>query len=105
MLFPTVGWPMTSALAANFAYLYTLPLCTFFSSLYHNVVIQSTLLQHCDILQLLIPLLVIVLTLNLLNSNRLLSDSKCIIKGNLLAVSFVEAICAISFPNGLNEAF
>ena len=39
---------MTSALAANLAYLYTLPLCTFFSSLYHNVVIQSTLLQHCD---------------------------------------------------------
>ena len=48
MLFPTVGWPTTSALAANFAYLYTLPLCTFFSSLYHNVVIQSTLLQHCN---------------------------------------------------------
>ena len=40
---------MTSALAANLAYLYMLPLCTFFSSLYHNVVIQSTLLQHCDI--------------------------------------------------------
>jgi hypothetical protein len=48
MLFPTVGWPMTSALAANFAYLYMLPLCTFFSSSYHNVVIQSTLLQYCD---------------------------------------------------------
>ena len=48
MLFPTVGWPMTSALAANLAYLYMLPLCTFFSSLYHKVVIQSTLLQHCD---------------------------------------------------------
>ena len=48
MLFPTVGWPMTSALAANFAYLYMLPLCTFFSSLYYNVVIQSTSLQHCD---------------------------------------------------------
>ena len=48
MLFPTVGWPMTSALAANFAYLYTLPLYTFFSSLYHNVVIQSTLLQYCN---------------------------------------------------------
>ena len=39
---------MTSALAANLAYLYMLPLCTFFSSLYHNVVIQSTSLQHCD---------------------------------------------------------
>ena len=39
MLFPTVGWPITSALAANLAYLYMLPLCTFFSSLYHNVVI------------------------------------------------------------------
>ena len=51
MLFPTVGWPTTSALAANFAYLYTLPLCTFFSSLYYNVVIQSTSLQHCDIEQ------------------------------------------------------
>jgi hypothetical protein len=48
MLFPTVGWPTTSALAANLAYLYTLPLCTFFSSSYHNVVIQSTSLQHCD---------------------------------------------------------
>ena len=48
MLFPTVGWPTTSALAANFAYLYTLPFYTFFSSLYHNVVIQSTLLQHYD---------------------------------------------------------
>ena len=48
MLFPTVGWPTTSALAANLAYLYTLLLCTFFSSLYHNVVIQSTLLQYCD---------------------------------------------------------
>ena len=49
MLFPTVGWPMTSALAANFAYLYTLPLYIFFFSLYYNVVIQSTLLQHYDI--------------------------------------------------------
>ena len=48
MLFPTVGWPTTSTLAVNLAYLYTLPLYTFFSSLYHNVVIQSTLLQHCD---------------------------------------------------------
>ena len=48
MLFPTVGWPITSALAVNFTYLYTLPLCTFFSSLYHNVVIQSTSLQHYD---------------------------------------------------------
>ena len=46
MLFPTVGWPMTSALAANLAYLYMLFLCTFFSSLYYNVVIQSTLLQY-----------------------------------------------------------
>ena len=49
MLFPTVGWPTISALAVNFAYLYMLPLCTFFSSLYYNVVIQSTLLQYCDI--------------------------------------------------------
>ena len=48
ILFPTVGWPTTSALAANLAYLYMLPLCTFFSSLYHNVVIQSTSLQHCN---------------------------------------------------------
>ena len=48
MLFPTVGWPMTSALAANLAYLYILPLYTFFSSLYYNVVIQSTLLQYYD---------------------------------------------------------
>ena len=48
MLFPTVGWPTTSALAANLAYLYTLPLYTFFSSLYYNVVIQSTSLQYCD---------------------------------------------------------
>jgi hypothetical protein len=48
MSFPTIGWPMISALAANLTYLYTLPLYTFFSSLYHNVVIQSTLLQHCD---------------------------------------------------------
>ena len=48
MLFPTIGWPMINALAVNLAYLYTLPLCTFFSSLYHNVVIQSTSLQHCD---------------------------------------------------------
>ena len=48
MLFPTVGWPTTSALAANLAYLYMLPLYTFFSSLYYNIVIQSTLLQYCD---------------------------------------------------------
>ena len=48
MLFPTVGWPITSALVANLAYLYILPLCTFFSSLYYNVVIQSTLLQYCN---------------------------------------------------------
>ena len=48
ILFPTVSQPITSALAANFAYLYTLPLCIFFSSLYHNVVIQSTSLQYCD---------------------------------------------------------
>ena len=48
MLFPTISWPITSALAANLAYLYILPLYTFFSSLYYNVVIQSTLLQHCD---------------------------------------------------------
>ena len=48
ILFPTVGWPTTSALAANLTYLYTLPLYTFFSSLYYNVVIQSTLLQYCD---------------------------------------------------------
>ena len=48
MLFTTVNWPTISALAANLAYLYTLPLCIFFSSLYHNIVIQSTSLQHCD---------------------------------------------------------
>ena len=30
---------MISALAANFVYLYTLPLYTFFSSLYYNIVI------------------------------------------------------------------
>src|SRR6266702_506469 len=42
ILFPTVGWPTTSALAANLTYLYTLPLCTFFSSPYHNIVIWST---------------------------------------------------------------
>ena len=48
MLFPTVGWPMISAWAANLAYLYMLPLCTFFPFLYHNVVIQFTLLQHCN---------------------------------------------------------
>ena len=47
MLFPTVSWPTTSALVANLVYLYTLPLCIFFSSLYHNIVIQSTLLQYC----------------------------------------------------------
>ena len=55
--------------------------------------------------QLLIPLLVIVLALNLLNSNRLLGNSKRTIKGNLPAVSFVGAIYTISFPNGLNKAF
>ena len=49
--------------------------------------------------------MVIVLALNLLNSNRLLGDSKCIIKGNLLAVSFIGAICVISFLNGFKEAF
>ena len=49
--------------------------------------------------------MVIILTLNLLNSNRLLGNSKRTIKGNLLAVSFVGAIYTISFPNGLNEAF
>ena len=48
ILFPTIGWPTTSAQAANLAYLYTLPLYTFFPSLYHNVVIQFTLLQYCD---------------------------------------------------------
>ena len=53
MLFPTIGWPTTSALAANLAYLYTLPLCTFFSSLYYNVVIQSTSLQHCDTVEVI----------------------------------------------------
>ena len=60
MLFPTIGWPITSALAANLAYLYTLPLCTFFSSLYYNVVIQSILLQHCNswgVLNLVLALL------------------------------------------------
>ena len=53
MLFSTIDWPTTSALVANLAYLYTLPLCTFFSSLYHNVVIQSTSLQYCDIKSLI----------------------------------------------------
>jgi hypothetical protein len=48
ILFPTVSWPTTSALAVNLAYLYMLPLYTFFFSLYHNVVIQSTSLQYCD---------------------------------------------------------
>ena len=48
VLFPTVSWPTTSTLVANFAYLYTLPLCTFFSFLYHNIVIQFTLLQYCN---------------------------------------------------------
>ena len=38
--------------------------------------------------------MVIVLALNLLNSNRLLGDSKRTIEGNLPAVSFVRAICA-----------
>ena len=50
---------MTSALAANLAYLYTLPLCTFFSSLYHNVVIQSTSLQHCDSYKINIIIIII----------------------------------------------
>ena len=45
-----------------------------------------------------------MLTLNLLNSNRLLGDSKRTIKGDFLAISFVRAIYAISFPNGLNKA-
>ena len=49
--------------------------------------------------------MVIMLAFNLLNSNRLLGNSKRIIKGNLLAVSFVRAIYIISFLNGLNEAF
>ena len=49
--------------------------------------------------------MVIMLALNLLNSNRLLGNSKRMIKGNLPAVSFVGAICTISFLNGLNEAF
>jgi hypothetical protein len=48
MLFPTVSWSTTSALAANLTYLYTLPLYTFFSSLYHNIVIWSTSLQYYD---------------------------------------------------------
>ena len=43
--------------------------------------------------------MVIVLALNLLDSNRLLGDSKRTIEGNLPAVSFVGAICTISFPN------
>ena len=38
--------------------------------------------------------MVIVLALNLLNSNRLLGDSKRTIEGNLPAVNFVRAICA-----------
>ena len=49
--------------------------------------------------------MVIVLALNLLNSNRLLGDSKRIIKGNLPAVNFIRAICTIFFLNSLKEAF
>ena len=45
-----------------------------------------------------------MLALNLLNSNRLLGNSKRIIKGDFLADSFIRAICVISFPNGLNKA-
>jgi len=55
-------------------------------------------------LHLLIPLMVIVLALNLLKSNRLLGNGNCTRKSNLQAVSFVRAIYAIFFINGLNEA-
>jgi len=55
-------------------------------------------------LHLPIPLMVIMLALNLLKSNRLLGNSNYISKSNLPAVSFVRAICAISFINGLNKA-
>jgi len=55
-------------------------------------------------LYLLIPLIVIMLTLNLPNSKGLLGNSNCISKSNLPAISFIRAICAISFINGLNEA-
>ena len=55
-------------------------------------------------LYLLIPLIVIILTFNLPKSNRLLGNSIYTSKSNLLAVSFVRAIYAISFINGLNEA-
>jgi hypothetical protein len=53
---------------------------------------------------LLIPLIVIMLTLNLPNSKGLLGNSNCTSKSNLPAVSFVRAIYAISFINGLNKA-
>ena len=55
-------------------------------------------------LHLLIPLIVIMLTLNLPNSKGLLGNSNYTSKSNLLAVSFIRAIYAISFINGLNEA-
>ena len=74
MLFPTVGWLTTSALAANLAYLYMLPLCTFFSSLYHNVVIQSTSLQHCDSF-LIIILYFFIIDFSLVNAIAVLPKS------------------------------
>ena len=49
--------------------------------------------------------MVIILALNLLDSNKLLGDSKCIIEGNFLAINFVGVICAISFLNSFNKAF
>ena len=49
--------------------------------------------------------MVILFTLNLLKSNRLLGNSKYIIKSNLPAVRFVRAIYIKSFLNGLNKAF
>jgi len=48
VLFPTVGWPTTSDLAAGPTICIQYPLSTFFPSSYHNVVIQSTSLQHYD---------------------------------------------------------
>ena len=51
-----------------------------------------------------IPLVVIMLALNLPDSKGLLGNSNYISKSNLPAVSFVRAICVISFINGFNEA-
>ena len=49
--------------------------------------------------------IVIIFTFNLFKSNKLLNNSKRIIKSNLLAVRFIRAIYIIPFLNGLNEAF